>query len=87
MAWPLLCTLPKGQTSELEPLPQYKNASTPKREHSNTFVVGSLFWSFPLLLKSNYSKIDFRGLFGKREIKANASMKSDFSPIRLQIYE
>ena len=26
MAWPLLCTLPKGQTSELEPLQPYKNA-------------------------------------------------------------
>ena len=74
-----LMRLPKGQTSELEPPPTYKNI--PRLSVNIATCVGrSTVWAIPLLLISNYSKTDFRGLFGKREIKANASMTWDFSP-------
>ena len=35
-----------------------------------------------LAIKSNYSKRSFSGVFGKSEIKANASVTRDFSPSR-----
>lgn len=34
----ILMHLPEGQTSELEPLPTYKNAPRQRRVHSHTLV-------------------------------------------------
>jgi hypothetical protein len=46
-------------------------------------VTGNTILGFPLLLKSNLFQIRFSSYFGKCEIKANASLKPDFSPIPL----
>ena len=66
-----LCTLPKGQTSELEPLTTIKECG-----HAITWCIAdarceelpSLGLSFASL--PNYSKTDFRGLFGKMRNKS-----------------
>lgn len=80
MAWPLLCTLPKGQTSELEPLSTYENTPRHRRVHSRICGWNAVS-NFPLLLHSNYSKQISEVFSVKCEIKANASLKPDFSPI------
>ena len=75
----ILMRLPKGQTSELEPPPTYKNI--PRLSVNIAPCVGrSTVWAIPLLLISNYSKTDFRGLFGKREIISYCICGSGFLP-------
>ena len=79
MAWPLLCTYLRGAPEKMEPPYSYKNAPRQRRVHSlmQEYWVASLA---SLTIKSNYSKRSFSGVFGKCEIKANASAAQDFSP-------
>ena len=83
MAWPLLCTYLRGAPEKMEPLYSYKNAPRHRRVHS---LMQEYWVASPasLAIKSNYSKRRFSGVFGKCEIKANASATRDFSPKSLQ---
>ena len=86
MAWPLLCTLPKGRAwKNWNPYPPIRML------HAigvciATFVDGMPFPTSPCFLIRTIPKEVFQASLVKCEIKANASAKSDFSPIRLQIY-
>jgi len=64
----ILMHLPKGQTSDWNPYSQIR--TQPRQSVCIALIVSKrvLFFGFPLLLKSNYSRRDFRGLFGKCEI-------------------
>ena len=67
----------------MEPLYSYKNAPRQKRVHSLMQEYKVTFLA-SLAIKSNYSNRSFSGVFGKCEIKANASVARDFSPKPLQ---
>ena len=83
MAWPLLCTLPKGRAWKLEPLPTYKNAPRQRRVHS--YICGwNAVSDLPSLLNRTIPKEVFQASSVKCEIKANASAARDFSPKPLQ---
>ena len=68
MAWPLLCTYLRGRPRNWNP---YLTIRMLPRLGVCIAVMSDKempIFGFPLLLKSNYSKTDFRGLFGKCEI-------------------
>ena len=77
-----LMHLPKGHVWKLEPLLTYKNAPRHRRVHS--YIV-SVAFPTSLASQSNLFQISFPDIFGKCEIKANASLKPDFSPIRCKV--
>jgi len=70
-----------GAPEKMEPLYSYKNAPRQKRVHSLMQEYWVAFLA-SLAIKSNYSIRSFSGVFGKCEIKANASTARDFSPSR-----
>ena len=73
----------RGAPEKMEPLYSYKNAPRHKRVHSLMQEYWVAFLA-SLAIKSNYSNRSFSGVFGKCEIKANASVTRDFSPMPLQ---
>lgn len=79
MAWPFLCTYLRGRSRILEPPLQYKNASTPLARIANT-VTGEQSLCYSFAFDSQLFQTDFRLLFGKCEIKANALMEIGFLP-------
>ena len=77
-----LMHLPKGYVWKLEPLLTYKNAP----RQSVCIATFCEWMPFPTSFasQSNLFQISFPDIFGKCEIKANASATRDFSPKSLQ---
>ena len=80
MAWPLLCTYLRGRPRNWNPFWRIRMLPRQYVVHSFIARIGCLSSAFPSALKSNYSKRDFRGLFGKCEIKSLCNCGSGFLP-------
>lgn len=80
MAWPLLCTLPKGGPEKLEPLFTNKNVTTPAWCIATSVNRNGSSWPFPLLFKSDLFQIGFSGRFGKVRNNKLMHLRLEISP-------